>query len=194
MELSTLSDEQLLALVAAGEQGALESLYDRYARRVFSLAAYILRDDRRAEDVAQEVFVSVWRHAGSFRPEQAKASTWIMSIAHHRAIDELRKVRRAADLLQRGMEEVALSGTPNGYDPATEAHRSLEREAVHKALESLPPDQRRVVSLAYFGGLTHSEMAQLLQEPLGTVKTRLRLAMRKLRHEMGGAGGGEEGT
>ena len=181
MNPQTLSDEQLVALVEKGERNALEALYDRHARAVFSLAAYLLRDARRAEDVTQEVFLSLWRYASSYRVERGKVYTWLMSIAHHRSIDELRRDRRDAGMLQRVAQEVR-EDNPAPWDEAEEyVARSVRGAAVRRAMESLPPEQRKAVVLAYFHGMTQAEIAQALQQPLGTIKTRIRLAAQKLR-------------
>jgi len=160
---------------------ALEALYGRYGGAVFSLARYILRDDGMAEEVTQDTFLNAWRSASSYVSRRGKVSSWLFSIAHHRAIDELRRRRRR----EKGLvhREVELAGQPSGEgsDPYRYTVLQLQGGRVREALLELPPEQREVVTLAFYRGLTHSEIAKILRKPLGTVKTRMRLALRKLR-------------
>lgn len=165
----------LHARLVAGDPAALADLYDLAAGLVFGLVLRILRDRAEAEDVVQEVFVQVWRQAERFDPARGSLNAWLCTIARTRALDRLR--RRAAR-----REE------PEGSQPpAVEAPRPEDALAVRAALESLPAPQREALALAYFEGLTHTEIAARLGEPLGTVKTRIRAALLRLRGALGPA-------
>jgi RNA polymerase sigma-70 factor (ECF subfamily) len=174
-------DERLIRLIAQSQEGALAQLYDRYNRLVFSLALAIVNDRATAEEVTLDVFMRVWQKASTYRADRAKVSTWLTHIARHHAIDVLR--RRAARPDQHAVhwEDTLLQAESSGHDPQDAAEISLRRERIQAALAQLPPEQRQALSLAFFGGYSHSQIAELLQQPLGTVKTRLRLAMQKLR-------------
>lgn len=177
----------LLRRMADGDESALAALYDGWAERVHTLASWILKDPDEAEDVVEETFWQAWRTAGRYDSNRGTGSTWLIMIARSRALDRLRARRRWADWSgtpgNAGMlreTSAALSAT------APDVHsESVERQAaLAAALDGLPPDQRRVVDLAFFGGLSHSEIAEQTAEPLGTVKTRIRLAMQKLRQRL----------
>ena len=174
-------DERLIRLIAQSQEGALAQLYDRYNRLVFSLALAIVNDRATAEEVTLDVFMRVWQKASTYRADQAKVSTWLTHIARHHAIDVLR--RRAARPDQHAVhwEDTVLQAESSGHNPQDAAEISLRHERIQAALAQLPPEQRQALSLAFFGGYSHSQIAELLQQPLGTVKTRLRLAMQKLR-------------
>ncbi len=184
-DYEALGDQELLGLIVDRRREALEVLYDRYSGPVYSLAMYMLRDQGAAEEVAQDAFFNVWRRASTYRPERGKPTAWLFSIAHHRVVDELRR-RRRRDRIQvfRDVETMRQPDDDAG-DPARYATRQMLRGKIKKALTALRPEQREVVVLAYYGGLTHSEIAQRLEQPLGTVKTRMRLALKKLREVMG---------
>jgi RNA polymerase sigma-70 factor (ECF subfamily) len=168
------SDETLLAGVASGDEAALGRLYDRFGRVAYGLALRVLRDERLAEDAVQEAFVAVWRQAASFRPERARAQTWVLTLVHRRAVDLVRREeRRRADPL--GPEEPATGSA------AEAAELRTRREAVQRALASLPEEQRRPIELAYYGGFTQSELAERLGEPLGTIKSRMFTGLKRLR-------------
>ena len=173
-------DKELLALIVQQDRGSLESLYDRYAGAVYSLAVQMLRDSGAAEEVTQDTFFNVWRRASSYKSGRGSVTAWLFSIAHHRTIDELRRRRRDNTHVQFGVD---LTNKPsNGRDdPLDFATAQFERGQVKDALQVLKPEQRQIVLLAYYGGLTHSEIANYLEQPLGTVKTRMRLALKKLR-------------
>lgn len=179
MDYSALTDEQVLERLIAGESWAMAVLYDRYARLVFSLALKILNDRGASEEVVQEVFVKVWRRAGDYNPGRGKFSSWLSGIAHHHAIDELRRRRvrpAAAD------DESAADDVPaDGPVPFEAAVQSIEQQRIFHALECIPAEQRHPIELAYFEGYTQQEIAVKLGEPLGTIKTRMRLGMIKLR-------------
>lgn len=175
----TLSDEQLVAWVARGEDWALAELYDRYVRLVFSLAIRVLNDRASAEETVQEVFTKVWRGADEFRPERGKFSSWLIGITHHQCIDGLR--RRRARPVAWSTDDESLLELAGEDDPAEAAEYAFERARVRSALSQIPAEQRIVIELAFFEGLTHSEIAARCGDPLGTVKTRLRLGMQKLK-------------
>jgi RNA polymerase sigma-70 factor (ECF subfamily) len=173
-----LSDEALVALVARGDENALGELYDRVARIAYGLAVRVLRDERLAEDAVQEGFLSVWRTAASFTAERSKASTWILTLVHRRAVDLVRREeRRRAEPLAEGTADVA--GTSEG--PDEEAWLRFERERVQAALRLLPDVQREAIELAYYGGFSQSELAERLGVPLGTIKSRMFAGLARLR-------------
>jgi RNA polymerase sigma-70 factor (ECF subfamily) len=175
-ELAHLSDEALVALAARSEHSALGELYDRFGRAAYGLAYRILRDESLAEDAVQEAFLAVWRTAARFVPERGKASTWIMTLVHRRAVDIVRREeRRRADTLERAPEQEA------GRAVDEEAWLRLQRERVQHALARLPDQQREAIELAYYGGFTQSELAERLGQPLGTIKSRMFLGLTRLR-------------
>ncbi len=174
---SVTPDEELLAALVAREPGALEELYDRYGRLAFSLAVRIVASPETAEEIVQEAFLSIWRGAVRYEAARGSVRTWLLSITHHRAIDAVR--RRGARVQTAPIDErVQYVG---GADVWQDVSRSLTRDEVRAALAALPADQRESIELAYFGGLTYPEIAQKLGLPLGTVKSRLRLGLQKLR-------------
>jgi RNA polymerase sigma-70 factor (ECF subfamily) len=174
-----LSDEALVALVARGDESALGELYDRIGRIAYGLAMRVLRDDRLAEDAVQEGFLAVWRSAAAFRAERAKASTWILTLVHRRAVDLVRREeRRRAEPL--GDEPAArIADTSDPTDEA--AWLRFERERVQAALRQLPDVQREAIELAYYGGFSQSELAERLGVPLGTIKSRMFAGLARLR-------------
>jgi RNA polymerase sigma-70 factor (ECF subfamily) len=174
-----LSDEALVALVARGDEGALGELYDRVGRIAYGLAMRVLRDDRLAEDAVQEGFLAVWRSAASFRAERAKASTWILTLVHRRAVDLVRREeRRRTEPL--GDDAAARLADPS--EPTDEAAwLRFERERVQAALRQLPDTQREAIELAYYGGFSQSELAERLGVPLGTIKSRMFAGLARLR-------------
>jgi RNA polymerase sigma factor (sigma-70 family) len=173
-----LSDEALVALVARGDEPALAELYDRVGRVAYGLALRVVRDERLAEDAVQEGFLAVWRTAAAFRAERAKASTWILTLVHRRAVDLVRREeRRRADPLP---EEIPTSGAAAA--PTDEAAwLRFERERVQTALAKLPDMQREAIELAYYGGYSQSELAERLGVPLGTIKSRMFSGLARLR-------------
>lgn len=175
-------DEELVSRLAQGDLTALETLYARYARPVFSLALRILGDSADAEEVAQDVFERVWRHAPTFDAERGRFGTWLMSMTHHVAIDKVRKRQRRPQTVHgEAAERVALVLPDTSVDVSESTLRSLEAQQVRRALHSLPPSQQQAIELAYFGGLSHLEIAAALGDPLGTVKARIRRGMERLR-------------
>lgn len=180
-----LSDEELLDRVTARDQDAFESLYLRHSDLVYSIALRVVADPGIAQDVAQEVFLRVWRHPSLFDVSRGRFVSWLMSVARNRAVDEVRSRGR-----RRLREVVPAPGAddppdPQAVDPQLAAQLSIERERVRGAMDGLPDEQRLAVELAYFGGMTQQEIASVLNTPLGTVKTRVRLAMKKLRASLG---------
>lgn len=177
---TTRTDEELLAGVAAGEEASLAELYDRYHLLAFSLALRVLRDRARAEDVVQDAFLAVWRKAPSFAATRGSVKTWLAAIVRNRAIDVVR-ARRESDADDEAVL-LALRDTAPAVEEQVTA--SLDRHAVLAAMAALPAEQHTAVKLAYFEGLSHSEIAELTGQPLGTVKGRIRLAMQRLRGEL----------
>ena len=172
-----LSDEALVALVARGDEDALAELYDRVSRVAYGLALRVLRDERHAEDAVQEAFLQLWRSAATFRAERAKASTWILTLVHRRAVDLVRREeRRQADPLT---DDSAAGEAPEQTDEA--AWLRFERERVQSALRQLPDVQREALELAYYGGFSQSELAERLGVPLGTIKSRMFAGLARLR-------------
>jgi RNA polymerase sigma factor (sigma-70 family) len=172
-----LSDEALVALVARGDEGALAELYDRIGRIAYGLALRVLRDERHAEDAVQEAFLQVWRSAATFRAERAKASTWVLTLVHRRAVDLVRREeRRQADPLT----DESVLGLADG-ETEEAAWLRFERERVQAALKELPDVQREALELAYYGGFSQSELADRLGVPLGTIKSRMFAGLARLR-------------
>jgi RNA polymerase sigma-70 factor (ECF subfamily) len=175
-------DEALLARVAAGDSGALETLYDRYARVVYSTALRILGTAELAEEVVQEAFWRVWRRSGTFQSGRGQVSSWILGIAHNLAIDELRRQRaRPSQVYDEEDRPVLRDMEDSRIDVVGAALEEEQRRLISAALEQIPSEQREAIELAYFGGLSQSEIAARLHNPLGTVKTRIRLGLQKLR-------------
>jgi RNA polymerase sigma-70 factor (ECF subfamily) len=172
-----LSDEALVALVARGNEDALAELYDRMSRVAFGLALRVLRDERHAEDAVQEAFLQVWRSAATFRAERAKASTWILTLVHRRAVDLVRREeRRQAEPLA---DDAEIGQAAEQTEEA--AWLRFERERVQSALRQLPDVQREALELAYYGGFSQSELADRLGVPLGTIKSRMFAGLARLR-------------
>jgi RNA polymerase sigma-70 factor (ECF subfamily) len=177
-----LADEDLLAVIRGGDAGAFAVLYDHHCRAAYSLAYRMMRDRQAAEDLVQEAFLKIWRSAGGYRAERASVRTWILSVVEHQGIDDI----RAAASRQRKQERFeALAARTQPSEAFAETWRTLRREQVRRALRALPPEQEQAVELAYFAGNSHTEIAELLRLPLGTVKGRLRLGLKKLRDNFG---------
>ncbi len=176
--LAPLRDEELLVLMAQGDQQALGALYDRYGRLVFSIALRIVGDRLSAEEVTQDVFQIVWQQVATFRPAAGSVSGWMVGITRHRAIDEIRSRRHKS----RQREVSADEGPQEALtDSGNLEQQVVNRGDVRAALEELPSAQRQAIELAYYGGLTCTEIASSLGTSVGTVKTRLRLGLVKLR-------------
>ena len=183
-DLRSLADEDLMQLVRRGNAPAFEVIYERHSQAAFSLAYRIAGSRGVAEDVVQEAFLNIWRSGARYERARGSVRTWVLGIVHHRAIDALRRSsvherRRAAD---EGLEEMLETGERTDV----EAARHEEARVVRKALKHLPSEQVQVIELAYFGGFTHTEIAELLATPVGTVKGRMRLGLEKMRHALGG--------
>jgi RNA polymerase sigma factor (sigma-70 family) len=174
-DLAHLSDEALVALVARSDESALAELYDRVGGIAYGLAYRVLRDEALAEDAVQEAFLGLWRGAGSFVPERAKASTWILTLVHRRAVDLVRREQRRRTEPIEGAPEPAVGSAEEA------AWLRLDRERVQGALSQLPDQQRETIELAYYGGYTQSELAERLGQPLGTIKSRMFSGLTRLR-------------
>jgi RNA polymerase sigma factor (sigma-70 family) len=171
-----LSDEAVVALVARSDEAALAELYDRFGRVAYGLAFRILRDQALAEDAVQEGFLAAWRTADRFMPERARASTWLLTLVHRRAVDVVRREnRRRTEPLDREFDAAAESSAEQ------DAWLRLERERVQAALRRLPDQQREALELAYYGGFTQSELAERLGQPVGTIKSRMFAGLTRLR-------------
>ncbi|WP_111718473.1 ECF RNA polymerase sigma factor SigK [Homoserinimonas sp. OAct 916] len=176
------AEAQLLGQVSGGDQDAFGELYDRFAPRVLGLVRRLLLDHAQAEEVTQEVFLEVWQSAGRFDPNKGRGATWIMTMAHRRAIDRIRSAQASRNRDTR----VGIRDLEPGYDEVAEnVEVVIEHERVKAAMARLSEAQRQAVSLAYYGGLTHSEIAAEIEAPIGTVKTRLRDGMIRLRDDLG---------
>jgi RNA polymerase sigma-70 factor (ECF subfamily) len=183
-DLRALADEDLMQLMRRGQAAAFEVIYDRHATAAFSLAYRIVGTRNGAEDVSQEAFLNIWRSGARYERERGSVRTWILGIVHHRAIDHIRRAtvhdrRRASD---EGVEERFEARERTDVEVA----RRDEARAVRDAMHALPAAQSQVIELAYFGGFTHTEIAEMLNAPVGTVKGRMRLALEKLREQLGG--------
>jgi RNA polymerase sigma-70 factor (ECF subfamily) len=181
MDYPELDDKTLVALIARSDADALGALYDRYSRLVFSLALNAVGDRGAAEEITLDVFTRVWERAGTYRADLAQVSTWLTSIARHRAIDELRRRQVRPEQHSISWADVSSTAEPRVDGPEQVAARAMQRERVRVAVAELPDGQREALALAYFRGYTQREIAEELDQPLGTVKTRIRLAMDKLR-------------
>lgn len=186
-ELISLGDPDLIGRAAEGDARALEVLYDRYSRVVFSFGLRIVGDPQLAEELLQEVFFRAWQQGGSFRSSKGSFITWLLSITHNMAIDEVRKRRRRPQKADSEDPELMLASVPDtGLNVEDEVWLGALRETINGAMATLPPAQREAIELAYFRGLTQREIAEQLGEPLGTIKTRMRLGMQKLRDQLEG--------
>jgi RNA polymerase sigma-70 factor (ECF subfamily) len=183
VDYSELDDTALVALIARRDERALGALYDRYSRLAFSLAVRIVGDRALAEEITADSFVNVWRASASYSEERGRFVSWLMSVVRHRAIDELRRLsvrpEGSAVELNEALQTVAL---PDGLDDLLDVQQ--RRAIVRSVLATLPAPQREALELAYYGGLTQQEIADRTGTPLGTIKTRMRLGLLKLREEL----------
>jgi RNA polymerase sigma-70 factor, ECF subfamily len=182
-DLRSLADEDVMQLVRRGDAPAFEVIYERHSAAAFSLAYRMMGTRAGAEDVTQDAFLSLWRSGARYDRARGSVRTWVLGIVHHRAIDALRRStvhdkRRASD---EGIEERFEARERTDV----EAARREEAGTVRGALSSLPPDQSQVIELAYFGGFTHTEIADMLDAPVGTVKGRMRLGLKKMKAQLG---------
>ena len=167
-----------MSLSGDGDAGAFAALYDRHRRAAYSLAYRMMGERQAAEDLTQEAFLEVWRAARSYRAEKGSVRTWILSIVHHRGVDQLRWVARSRRTQDKAE---AMAPTSQPGEAFAETWRNSQGAQVREALRALPPEQLKVLELAYFSGYTHTEIANLLGLPLGTVKGRMRLGLKKIR-------------
>ena len=181
MSAQTGSDAEIIAQLRQGDKGALVRLYDEYAGLVYGVARRVLRDEAAAEDVVQEVFLQLWRNPGAFNEERGRLAPWLAVIARHKAVDQLRKLK---------YEAAADPDSDNAPPPEPAATPTMSADSFADAskaksvMAQLPSEQKEALEMAYLDGLTHSEIAQRTGEPLGTVKSRIRLGMNFLRKEM----------
>jgi RNA polymerase sigma-70 factor (ECF subfamily) len=186
----TSSDAELIRRMQGGDETALTAFYDRWIPIVSALLSRMLRSASDVEDVAEETFWQAWRQADRFVAERGSPQTWLLTIARSRALDRLRSLRRLReDSMEEGMLDVGGPGSTDtmvrsSSDPALDAEQAERRTLVVAALAELPKEQREALELGYFGGLSQSEIAERTGQPLGTIKTRMRLAMQKLRERL----------
>jgi RNA polymerase sigma-70 factor, ECF subfamily len=173
-----LADEDLLYFVGQGDSEAFTILYDRYGRAAFSLAYRVMGERQAAEDLVQDAFLKLWRSATSYRPERGSVRTWLLSIVRNRGIDQLR-----AHASRRRMQDRIEASAPRSQpsEAFAETWRNSQRDRVRDALNTLPPEQLKVLELAYFSGYTHAQVSELLDVKLGTIKGRMRLGLKKMR-------------
>ncbi len=182
-DLAHLTDEAVLSLVAESDDEALAELYDRFGGVAYGLALRILRDESLAQDAVQEAFLAVWRTADRFLAERARASTWILTLVHRRSVDLVRRQeQRRGEPLESAPEPVASEQVEE------QAAIRFQRQVVQEALRQLPPDQREALELGYYAGLTQSELAERLGQPLGTIKSRMFTGLTRLRDLLAQAG------
>lgn len=182
LDLSPQADDKLVLRIADGDSSALEELYDRYVRQCFGLALRMLGNPQQAEDVVQEVFVKLWSQPNLYSAEKGKFVSWLLSLVHHRCVDELRKKSSTEVALDDPVSGSKLDVEPDPEpDPGDQVWLREQGRTVRQALEQISPNQRQVLELAYFGGLSQSQIASRLNQPLGTVKTRMRLGLQSLR-------------
>jgi RNA polymerase sigma-70 factor (ECF subfamily) len=173
-----LADEELISLVEESDAEAFATLYDRHSRAAFSLAHRMMGERQASEDLMQDAFLKVWRGASSYRAERGSVRTWILSIVHNRGIDQIRS-QASRRRTQEKIEASAPRSQPS--EAFAETWRNSQRDQVREALNTLPPEQLKILELAYFSGYTHVEISELLRLPLGTVKGRMRLGLKKIR-------------
>jgi len=181
--IERLADEELMAVVDRKEAAAFEVLYDRHGGAAYSLAYRIVGDRTAAEDVTQEAFLSIWRSNARFDRARGSVRSWVLSVVRNRAIDALRRGGSQAPKLDHD-DDLVLEGRPAEERTEVEAIRRENSRELRGALQQLPSDQSKVIELAYFGGFSHSEIAEMLGMPLGTVKGRMRLGLEKIRGQL----------
>jgi RNA polymerase sigma-70 factor, ECF subfamily len=177
-----LAEEDLISLVAQGDAEAFATFYDRHSRPAYSLAYRMMGERQAAEDLVQDAFLKVWRSAASYRADRGSVRTWLLSIVHNRGIDQLRS-HASRRRTQEKIEASAPKSQPS--EAFAQSWRNSQGEQVREALGTLPKEQLKIVELAYFSGYTHVEIAELLDLPLGTVKGRMRLGLKKIRDYFG---------
>ncbi len=181
VDYESLDDHQLIQRISQVDKDALEALYTRFQTPVYSLAMFMLKQPALAEEVTQDIFLNIWLKAGSFNAERGQPKGWIMSVAHHKIVDVIRSRRRTIVNTDPADYETLDLLPASGASTEAQVEQTLERERIMRALATIPDSQSEVIMLAYFEGFSQSEMAERLAQPLGTIKTRVRLAMQKLR-------------
>ncbi len=181
MDYTHLDDETLIRLIAHAQEKALGELYDRYSHLVYSVALSTLGDPARAEEVTQDVFERVWEKAMTYSANQGRVVNWLTSIVRHRAIDMYRQSRARHENLEISWQEAEEITLTDGNNTEWEAYLGQRQQVIRGAVAKLPEDQKQAIAMAFFLGYSHQEIADALHEPLGTVKTRIRLGMQKLR-------------
>jgi len=181
MDYTRLNDETLLRLIAQSQENALSVLYDRYSRLVYSVALNTLSDQGRAEEVTQDVFIRVWEKAHTYDANMGRVVSWLTTITRHRSIDLYRQYRSQGETTAVSWQEFEFLDPPDGQNVEWEVDLVQRQQRVQLAVNQLPIEQKQALGMAFFQGMTHPEIAAALQEPLGTVKTRIRLGMHKLR-------------
>lgn len=182
MDVRALADEDLIPLMARGDARAFETLYERHSGAAYSLAYRMVGKQAMAEDVIQEAFLNLWRSGAHYDRGRGSVRTWILGIVHHRAIDALR--RHSVHAKRRSDDETAAERLESPERVEEDVARRDEASIVRGAMEVLPADQLKVIELAYFGGFTHTEIADMLESPVGTVKGRMRLGLKKMREAL----------
>ncbi len=181
VDYESLDDHQLIQRISQVDKDALEALYTRFQTPVYSLAMFMLKQPALAEEVTQDIFLNIWLKAGSFNAERGQPKGWIMSVAHHKIVDVIRSRRRTIVNTDPADYETLDLLPAAGASTEAQVEQTLERERIMRALATIPKPQSEVIMLAYFEGFSQSEMAERLDQPLGTIKTRVRLGMQKLR-------------
>jgi RNA polymerase sigma-70 factor (ECF subfamily) len=178
-------DVELLRRIAGGDRAAFASFYDQYSGLLFSIAVKVLNDAKEAEDVLQEVFMQIWDKASAYDPLLGKPTSWAVTLTRNKAIDRIRAAQRRSKLIEQATVEASVA--PNNYPSANEKlHGKENAQMIRSVVAELPPDQRRAIEMAFFSGLTQDEISKKLQEPLGTIKARIRRGMLKLREKLEG--------
>jgi RNA polymerase sigma-70 factor (ECF subfamily) len=178
-QYSLLADEDLMSLVEGRDAAAFAVLYDRHAGVAYSLAYRMMGEKQAAEDLAQDAFLKLWRSAGSYQAQRGSVRTWLLSIVHNRGIDQMRSLGSRRRAQEKAEAEAPRSQPSEAF---TESWRNSQRAQVLAAMSTLPPEQLKILELAYFSGYTHVEIANMLDLPLGTVKGRMRLGLKKIRN------------
>lgn len=184
VDYTRLDDQALMRLIAHAQEDALSELYDRYNRLVYSIAVNAVSDPSLAEEISQEVFMRIWENADSYRPDQGKVVTWMASITRYRSIDTIRRQKVRPEGNQSPWVESHSLDTPDPINLEGEVERIERRDRVRVAIAQLPKEQKVALAYAYFQGYSHREIAAALDEPVGTIKTRIRLGMQKLRQAL----------
>ena len=184
VDLLSAEDHVLLSQIAYHQAEALSVLYDRYGRLLYSVAYHLVGNQQLAEEITLDVFRRVWEKADSYRADRASVRTWLTSMTRNRAIDMLRREGVRPEHNSISWTDLTIEPQADGYSPETAVSRQMQKQKVHAALAELPQEQQDVLFMAFFRGFSHSQIADQLEMPLGTVKTRIRLGMQKLRHHL----------